>query len=115
MVVNAYGTYRDSGIKCGCALGCRVCGRWFFLVDDEQIAELREWATGLAEDERPELRAAAKAILLLADDLLAARSQMLEDRWIKQALEEQQASVERTLLTRLRARVRAPGYSEGET
>ena len=85
------------------------------MVDDEQVEELREWATGLAEDERPELRAAAKAILLLANDLLAARSQMLEDRWIKQALEEQQASVERTLLTRLRARVRAPGYSEGET
>ena len=85
------------------------------MVDDEQVAELREWATGLAEDERPELRAAAKAILLLANDLLAARSQMLEDRWIKQALEEQQATVERTLLTRLRRRVRAPGYSEGET
>jgi len=84
------------------------------LVDDEQVEELREWATGLAEDERPELRAAAKAILLLADDLLAARSQMLEDRWIKQALEEQQATVERTLLNRLRRRVRAAGYSEGE-
>jgi hypothetical protein len=85
------------------------------LVDDQQVAELREWATGLAEDARPEVRAAAKAILLLADDLLAARSQMLEDRWIKQALEDQQATVERTLLTRLRRLVRAPGYSEGET
>ena len=85
------------------------------MVDDEQVEELRGWATGLAEDERPEVRAAAKAILLLANDLLAARSQMLEDRWIKQALEEQQASVERTLLYRLRRRVQAPGYSEGET
>jgi hypothetical protein len=85
------------------------------LVDDEQVAELRKWAAGLAEDERPEVRAAAKAILLLANDLLAARSQMLEDQWIKQALEEQQATVERTLLTRLRRRVRAPDYSEGET
>ena len=83
------------------------------MVDDEQVEELRGWATGLAEDERPELRAAAKAILLLADDLLAARSQMLEDRWIKQALEEQQASVERTLLDRLRRRVQAPSQSEG--
>jgi hypothetical protein len=83
------------------------------LVDDEQVAELREWAKGLAEDERPELRAAAKAILLLANDLLAARSQMLEDRWIKQALEEQQAGVERTLLDRLRRRVPAPSQSEG--
>ena len=84
------------------------------MVDDERVAELREWAAGLAEDERPEVRAAAKAILLLANDLLAARSQMLEDRWIKQALEEQQATVERTLLNRLRRRVRAAGYSEGE-
>ena len=84
------------------------------MLDEGQVAELREWATGLAEDEHPEIRAAAKAILLLANDLLAARSQMLEDRWIKQALEEQQATVERTLLARLRRRVRAPGYSEGE-
>jgi hypothetical protein len=84
------------------------------LVDDERVEELRGWATGLAEDERPEVRAAAKAILLLANDLLAARSQMLEDRWIKQALEEQQASVERTLLNRLRRRVRTLGQSEGK-
>jgi hypothetical protein len=85
------------------------------LVDDEQVAELRAWAAGLAEDERPEVRAAAKAILLLANDPLAARSQMLEDQWIKQALEEQQGAVDGTLLNRLRRRVRAPGYSEGET
>lgn len=83
------------------------------MVDDEQVEELRGWATGLAEDERPEVRAAAKAILLLANDLLAARSQMLEDRWIKQALEEQQVSVERTLLDRLRRRVQAPSQFEG--
>jgi len=85
------------------------------LVDDEQVEELREWAKGLAEDERPEVRAAAKAILLLADDLLAARSQMLEDRWIKQALEEQQATVERTLLDRLRRRVPATSQSDGRS
>jgi hypothetical protein len=79
----------------------------FFVVDDQQVAELREWARGLAEDERPEVRAAAKAILLLANDLLAARSQLLEDRWIKQALEEQQVDVEQTLLNRLRRRIGA--------
>jgi hypothetical protein len=77
------------------------------VVDDEQVGELREWARGLAEDARPEVRAAAKAILLLADDLLAARSQLLEDRWIKQALEEHEATVEPTLLGRLRRRIRA--------
>jgi hypothetical protein len=37
---------------------------------------------------------------------------MLEDRWIREALEEQEATVERTLLNRLRRRVRGPGYSE---
>lgn len=85
------------------------------MVDDEQVAELRKWAKGLAEDERPEVRAAAKAILLLSDDLLAARSQLLEDRWIKQALEEQQATVERTLLHRLRRLAKArPGYADTE-
>jgi hypothetical protein len=84
------------------------------LVDGEQVEELRGWAAGLGEDERPEVRAAAKAILLLANDLLAARSQMLEDRWIKQALEEQQASVERTLLDRLRRRVQAPSQSKAD-
>jgi hypothetical protein len=57
-------------------------------VTDEQVAELRRWALGLAEDPRPELKAAAKAIRLLADDLLAARSQLLEERLIRQALEE---------------------------
>ena len=84
------------------------------VVDDEQVGELRKWAKGLAEDERPEVRAAAKAILLLANDLLAARSQMLEDRWIKQALDEQEETVERTLISRLRRRVRVLGYSEIE-
>jgi hypothetical protein len=80
-----------------------------------RVAELRRWATGLAEDERPEVRAAAKAILLLANDLLAARSQLLEYRWIKQALDDQQATVEGTLLRRVRGLVRArPRYAETE-
>jgi hypothetical protein len=37
---------------------------------------------------------------------------MLEDRWIKQALEEQQATVDGTMLNRLRRRVHALGQSE---
>ena len=85
------------------------------MLEHDQVAELQSWARGLVDDERPEVRAAARAILLLADDLLAARSQLLEHAWIKQALEDQQATVERTLLSRLRRRVRATGYSEGET
>jgi hypothetical protein len=75
------------------------------VLEHEQIEELREWAKGLSQDERPELRAAAKAILLLADDLMAARSQLLEDEWIKQALEEQEG-IEQTLRHRLRGLVR---------
>jgi hypothetical protein len=72
------------------------------VLEHDQIDELRDWAKGLAEDERPELRAAAKAILLLADDLLAARSQLLEHQWIKQALEDHEHSIEQTLRHRLR-------------
>jgi hypothetical protein len=72
------------------------------LLEQDQVEELQEWAKGLAGDERPEVRAAAKAILLLADDLLAARSQLLEHQWIKQALEEQENSLEQTLRQRLR-------------
>ena len=49
-------------------------------VNDEQIEELRRWATFLSADERPEVRAAAKAILLLVDDLAAAKSQLAEER-----------------------------------
>jgi hypothetical protein len=73
---------------------------------EEQVGELREWAKGLTEDDRPEVRAAAKAILLLATDLLAARSQLLEDRWIKQALEEQEANLDWSLRNRLSRLVR---------
>jgi hypothetical protein len=77
------------------------------VLEHDQVAELQEWAKGLADDERPEVRAAAKAILLLADDLLAARSQLLEHQWIKQALEEQEDSIEQTLRHRLRRLLRA--------
>ena len=79
-------------------------------MEDNQIEELRRWAVGLGSDGRPEVKAAAKAILLLADDLRAARSQLLEERMIRQALESQQADaeevdgedVERDLRSRLR-------------
>jgi hypothetical protein len=61
-------------------------------MDDAQVAELRRWAVGLANDSRAEVKAAAKAILLLSDDLLAARSQQLEDRLIRGALEARDAA-----------------------
>lgn len=56
-------------------------------MDNGQVGELRSWAVGLSTDSRPEVQAAAKAILLLADDLEAARSQLLEERMIREALE----------------------------
>ena len=72
------------------------------MLDHAQIAELREWAKGLAEDERPQVHAASRAILLLADDLVAARSQLLEHDWIKQALADHETGLEKTLRHRLR-------------
>jgi len=75
-------------------------------VDDGQVEELRRWAEGLRKDGRPEVRAAAKAMLLLSDELLAARSQLFEERMIRQAFEERLADEEELpedLLTRLRS------------
>ena len=56
-------------------------------VESGQVEELRRWAHGLATDGRPEVQAAAKAIILLADDLDAACSQLFEERMIREALE----------------------------
>ena len=70
------------------------------------MGELRQWASGLAQDGRPEVRAAAKAILLLSEDLLATRSQLLEERMIREALEGRLAD-EDELAADLRGRLRA--------
>jgi hypothetical protein len=79
-------------------------------MDDEQVEELRRWAKGLAEDPRPELRAAARAIHLLADDVVASRSQLYEERLIREALESRDSDEERAdpdpLPDVLRARLR---------
>jgi hypothetical protein len=75
-------------------------------VDDAQVEELRHWAEGLAQDGRPEVRAAAKAILLLSDDLLASRSQLFEERLIREALEGR-ISDDESLPDDLRSRLRA--------
>jgi hypothetical protein len=82
-------------------------------VEDAQVEELRRWAKGLSTDPRPEVKAAAKAILLLSDDVLAARSQLLEERLIREALEAREAAegvavdgsttVPRDLVERVRA------------
>jgi hypothetical protein len=46
-------------------------------MDDGQTEELRKWALGLVTDGRPEVRAAAKAILLLTDDLQAPLARLV--------------------------------------
>lgn len=85
-------------------------------MDDDQVGELRSWAAGLSDDTRPEVKAAAKAILLLANDLEAARSQLLEERLIREALEARQSleqpdeaiaddEIDRDLRSRLRSYV----------
>jgi len=38
-------------------------------LDEQKIETLKSWAEGLLRDERSELRAAAKAILLLIDEI----------------------------------------------
>jgi streptomycin 6-kinase len=38
-------------------------------LDEEKIGTLRQWAEGLARDERDEMRAAARAILLLIEEV----------------------------------------------
>jgi hypothetical protein len=63
-------------------------------MDDSQVEELRRWAVGLSNDPRPEVKAAAKAILMLTDDVRAARSQLWEERMIREALEAREAAAE---------------------
>ena len=38
-------------------------------LDEQKIATLRLWADGLARDDRDEMRAAARAILMLIDEI----------------------------------------------
>jgi hypothetical protein len=63
-------------------------------MDDSQVEELRRWAVGLSNDPRAEVKAAAKAILMLTDDVRAARSQLWEERMIREALEARDAAAE---------------------
>jgi hypothetical protein len=65
-------------------------------MEDAQVEELRRWAKGLSSDSRPEVKAAAKAIMLLSEDVLAARSQLLEERLIREALEAREAAEDQT-------------------
>jgi hypothetical protein len=75
-------------------------------LEDDQVEELRAWAQGLAADSDAEVRAAGKAIVLLADDLRAARSALHEERLLRRAFEDQageSAEIEDTLRERITA------------
>lgn len=48
-------------------------------MDDEQVLELRSWAQRLATGDRADVRAAGKAIVMLADELTALRAQQRVD------------------------------------
>jgi hypothetical protein len=44
-------------------------------MDDEQLLQLRRWAGRLASDDRVDVRAAAKAIVMLANEVEALRAE----------------------------------------
>jgi hypothetical protein len=44
-------------------------------MDDQQVLELRNWAQRLSSGDRADVRAAGKAIAMLADELTALRAQ----------------------------------------
>jgi hypothetical protein len=52
-------------------------------LDAEQLAELRTWAGSLLDDERADMRAAARAIVLMAEEIerlrQASRTAFAED------------------------------------
>jgi hypothetical protein len=85
-------------------------------LDEEKIEKLQSWADGLLRDDRSELRAAAKAILMLIDeiehlhvDLWHARDAAAADAPLSSEPEEEeeeprpQPSLRSTLARRLRA------------
>src|SRR5687768_3357744 len=51
-----------------------AAGRKLVPVNDEQVLQLRRWAERLATDQRAEVRAAGKAIVLLTDEVKALRA-----------------------------------------
>jgi hypothetical protein len=54
-------------------------------MDDEQLLQLRSWAGRLASDDRVDVRAAAKAIVMLADEVEALRAELQQSEAIEAA------------------------------
>ena len=83
-------------------------------MDDEQILELRSWAQRLASDDRADVRAAAKAIVMLSDELTALRAQQrLENDTLEAAPDSEPADVDSSLRARLRSFVGARDHADG--
>ena len=80
-------------------------------LDEEKIDALRRWAEGLALDQRGEMRAAARAILLLVEELERLHVELWHARQATAAPAPSAAAVEEpeprsTLRSTLAARVR---------
>jgi hypothetical protein len=75
-------------------------------LDEAKLATLRLWAEGLARDERDEMRAAARAILLLIDDVESLHMDLWHARGLGAPAEEDPAAPE-TLRSALADRLRS--------
>ena len=70
-------------------------------LDEQKIETLQSWAEGLLRDERSELRAAAKAILLLIEEI----EHLHVDLWNARTPPEPEDPVEQDLPVTLRERL----------
>ncbi len=75
-------------------------------LDESKLATLRLWAEGLARDERDEMRAAARAILLLIDDVESLNVDLWHARGLGELADEDPAGPE-TLRSALAHRLRS--------
>jgi hypothetical protein len=84
-------------------------------VDEEQFETLKRWGAGLANDGREEVRAAGRAIMMLADEVDRLHIELWNVREeLRRLMQEagadapaEETTVERDLRSRLRA------YAEG--
>ena len=79
-------------------------------LDEQKIATLRLWADGLARDERDEMRAAARAILMLVDEIELLHVELWHAGQLRGAEDESEgeAPADRpTLRSALRERLRS--------
>jgi hypothetical protein len=78
-------------------------------LDEEKIEILRRWGEGLQHDDREELRAAGRAILLLIEEVDRLHVELWNERTAVRAMrpeEDQFAETEPEVESSLRARLR---------